>query len=133
MTFQPIFLTLADVMEIHNYQLEHFGGSSGVRDINLLKSAIGMPEMSFGGVMLHKDIYEMAAAYLFHIAENHPFIDGNKRTGAMTSVVFLDINGIDFNSSDEDFTKMVLAVASGKMQKGEIAEFFRSHCSARQI
>ena len=130
---QAIFLTLAEVNEIHVYQLEHFGGSSGVRDINLLKSAIGMPEMSFGGVMLHKDIYEMAAAYLFHIAENHPFIDGNKRTGAMTSVVFLDINGIDFNSSDEDFTKMVLAVASGKMQKGEIAEFFRSHCSARQI
>ena len=130
---QPIFLTLPEVNEIHFYQLEHFGGSSGVRDINLLKSAIGMPEMSFGGIMLHKDIYEMAAAYLFHIAENHPFIDGNKRTGAMTSVVFLDINGIDFNSSDEDFTQMVLAVASGKMQKGEIAAFFRSHCSERAI
>ena len=130
---QAIFLTLTEVNEIHVYQLEHFGGSSGVRDINLLKSAIGMPEMSFGGVMLHKDIYEMAAAYLFHIAENHPFIDGNKRTGAMTSVVFLDINGIDFNSSDEDFTQMVLAVASGNMQKGEIAAFFRSHCSERQI
>ena len=130
---QPIFLTLPEVNEIHVYQLKHFGGSSGVRDINLLKSAIGMPEMSFGGVMLHKDIYEMAAAYLFHIAENHPFIDGNKRTGAMTSVVFLDINGIDFNSSDEDFTKMVLSVASRKMQKGEIAAFFRSHCSERQI
>ena len=130
---QPIFLTLPEVNEIHSYQLEHFGGSSGVRDINLLKSAVAMPEMSFGGVMLHKDIYEMAAAYLFHIAENHPFIDGNKRTGAMTSVVFLDINGIDFNSSDEDFTQMVLAVASGNMQKGEIAAFFRSHCSERQI
>ena len=130
---QAIFLTLTEVNEIHVYQLEHFGGSSGVRDINLLKSAVGMPEMSFGGVMLHKDIYEMAAAYLFHIAENHPFIDGNKRTGAMTSVVFLDINGIDFNSSDEDFTKMVLSVASGKMQKGEIAAFFRSHCSERPI
>ncbi|MBR5080344.1 MAG: type II toxin-antitoxin system death-on-curing family toxin [Victivallales bacterium] len=130
---QPIFLTLPEVNEIHVYQLEHFGGSSGVRDINLLKSAVAMPEMSFGGVMLHKDIYEMAAAYLFHIAENHPFIDGNKRTGAMTSVVFLDINGIDFNSSDEDFTQMVLAVASGNMQKGEIAAFFRSHCSERQI
>ena len=130
---QPIFLTLPEVNEIHSYQLEHFGGSSGVRDINLLKSAVAMPEMSFGGIMLHKDIYEMAAAYLFHIAENHPFIDGNKRTGAMTSVVFLDINGIDFNSSDEDFTQMVLAVASGNMQKGEIAAFFRSHCSERQI
>ena len=129
MTSQPIFLTLPEVNEIHVYHLEHFGGSSGVRDIYLLKSAIGMPEMSFGGVMLHKDIYEMAAAYLFHIAENHPFIDGNKRTGAMTSVVFLDINGIDFNSSDEDFTQMVLAVASGKMQKGEVAAFFRNHCS----
>ena len=124
----PLFLTLAEVIEIHAYQIEHFGGSQGVRDIDLLKSAVAMPEMSYAGIMLHKDVYEMAAAYLFHIAENHPFIDGNKRAGAMTALVFLDINGIDFNSSDEDFTEMVLSVASGKMQKNEIAEFLKRHC-----
>ncbi|MBP5639787.1 MAG: type II toxin-antitoxin system death-on-curing family toxin [Victivallales bacterium] len=124
----PLFLTLAEVIEIHAYQIKHFGGSQGVRDIDLLKSAVAMPEMSYAGIMLHKDVFEMAAAYLFHIAENHPFIDGNKRAGAMTALVFLDINGIDFNSSDEDFTEMVLSVASGKMQKNEIAEFLKRHC-----
>ena len=91
MTDQLIFLTLADVLDIHLYQLAHFGGSSGIRDLNLLKSAVAMPQMSFGGVMLHKDIYEMAAAYLFHLVENHPFIDGNKRSGAMAAIVFLDV------------------------------------------
>ena len=105
MTDQPIFLTLADVLEIHLYQLVHFGGTSGIRDLNLLKSAVAMPQMSFGDVMLHKDIYEMAAAYLFHLVENHPFLDGNKRTGAMAAIVFLDVNGIEFNATDEDFTE----------------------------
>ena len=131
MNRSPQFLTLADVFEIHLYQLVHFGGTSGTRDLGLLKSAVAMPEMSFGGVMLHKDIFEMAAAYLFHLVENHPFIDGNKRTGAMAALVFLDINGIDFNSSDEDFTDMVMQVASGKMRKPEIAGFLKSHSVMR--
>lgn len=127
MTSGPIFLTLADVIEIHSYQLEHFGGSKGIRDLGLLKSATAMPMTSFGGIMLHKGIFEMAAAYLFHIVENHPFIDGNKRAGAMAAIVFLDVNGIVFNASDEDFTKMVLTVASGQMQKPEIAAFLKAH------
>ena len=88
-----------------------------------------MPQMSFGGVMLHKDIYEMAAAYLFHLVENHPFVDGNKRTGAMAAIVFLDVNGVEFNATDEDFTTMVLQVASGKMAKPAITEFLKNHCS----
>ena len=129
MTDQPVFLTLADVLEIHLYQLVHFGGTSGIRDLNLLKSAVAMPQMSFGGVMLHKDIYEMAAAYLFHLVENHPFLDGNKRTGAMAAIVFLDVNGVEFNATDEDFTEMVLQVASGKMAKPAITEFLKNHCS----
>ena len=131
MTDTPLFLTLAEVIEIHAYQIGHFGGSQGIRDIDLLKSAVAMPEMSYAGIMLHKDVYEMAAAALFHIAENHPFIDGNKRTGAMAALVFLDINGIDFNASDKDFTEMVLSVASGKMQKHEIAEFLKKYSSVR--
>ena len=90
------FLTFADVVEIHEYQIENFGGASGLRDIELLKSAIGMPESTFGGAFLHPTIYEMAAAYLYHLVENHPFVDGNKRVGAMAALVFLDINNIDF-------------------------------------
>lgn len=129
MTKEPIFLTLADVMEMHLYQLEHFGGSPGLRDMNLLKSAIAMPQMSFGGIVLHKNIFEMAAAYLFHVVENHPFLDGNKRTGAMAAIVFLDVNGMDFEATDDDFAEMVLQVASGRMGKQEVAAFLKGKCS----
>lgn len=129
MKSEPSFLTFAEVIEIHDYQIEHFGGASGLRDIELLKSAIGMPSATYGGNFLHPSIYEMAAAYLFHLVENHPFVDGNKRVGAMAALIFLDLNGIDFNASDEEFTAMVLRVASGKMLKAEITLFFKAHCS----
>lgn len=127
----PVFLTFAEVIEIHDYQIEHFGGASGLRDIGLLKSAIGMPSATFSGAFLHPTVYEMAAAYLFHLAENHPFTDGNKRVGAMAALVFLDLNGIDFDASDEEFTAMVLRVANGKMLKAEITLFLKKHCSER--
>ena len=132
MKSEPAFLTFAEVIEIHDYQIEHFGGATGLRDIDLLKSAIGMPSATFGGVFLHPTIYEMAAAYLFHLVENHPFVDGNKRVGAMAALVFLDMNGIDFEASDEEFTAMVLRVASGKMLKAEITLFLKKHSSEQK-
>ena len=101
----------------------------GTRDIGLLKSAVAMPEVCYGGIVLHKDIFEMAAAYLFHIVQSHPFLDGNRRTGAMAAVVFLDVNGYEFTAGNEEFTEMVLQVASGRMEKPAIAEFLKSHCS----
>ena len=125
------FLTFSDIMEIHEYQIENFGGASGLRDIELLKSAIGMPESTFGGTFLHPTIYEMAAAYLYHLVENHPFADGNKRVGAMAALVFLDINNIDFDAPEELFTEMVLKVASGKMLKAEITLFLREYSHFR--
>ena len=132
MKSEPVFLTFAEIIEIHNCQIENFGGASGVRDMELLKSAIGMPSATFGGTFLHPTIYEMAAAYLFHLVENHPFVDGNKRVGAMAALVFLDMNGIDFEASDEEFTAMVLRVASGKMLKAEITLFLKKHSSEQK-
>ena len=132
MKSELVFLTFAEIIEIHNYQIENFGGASGVRDMELLKSAIGMPSATFGGTFLHPTIYEMAAAYLFHLVENHPFVDGNKRVGAMAALVFLDMNGIDFEASDEEFTAMVLRVASGKMLKAEITLFLIKHSSEQK-
>lgn len=132
MKSEPVFLTFAEIIEIHNYQIENFGGASGVRDMELLKSALGMPSATFGGTFLHPTIYEMAAAYLFHLVENHPFVDGNKRVGAMAALVFLDMNGIDFEASDEEFTAMVLRVASGKMLKAEITLFLKEHSSEQK-
>ena len=125
------FLTFSDIIEIHEYQIENFGGAAGLRDINLLKSAIGMPESSFGGVFLHPTIYEMAAAYLYHLVENHPFVDGNKRVGAMAALIFLDINTIDFDAPEELFSEMVLKVASGKMLKAEITLFLKEYSHSR--
>ena len=132
MKHEPLFLTFAEIIEIHDYQIEHFGGGEGLRDIELLKSAIGMPSATFGGEYLHPTILEMAAAYLYHLVENHPFVDGNKRVGAMAALIFLDLNGYDFDASDAEFTDMVLKVASGKMLKAEITLFFRQHNHSRK-
>ncbi|MDD3952524.1 MAG: type II toxin-antitoxin system death-on-curing family toxin [Lentisphaeria bacterium] len=132
MSSEPFFLTFAEIIEIHNYQIEHFGGLPGLRDIELLKSAIGMPSATFGGAYLHPTILEMASAYLYHLVENHAFVDGNKRVGAMAALIFLDLNDYDFEASNEDFTAMVLQVASGKMLKAEITLFLCEHSYPRR-
>ena len=126
---EPIFLGLDEMIEIHHDQIKRYGGPAGIRDMELLKSAIAMPPASFGGEDLHKDLYEMAAAYLFHITRNHPFIDGNKRTGAVASVVFLIMNGIELNADEDSFEKMVRSVAEGKTHKTAIAKFFKTNTS----
>jgi death-on-curing protein len=123
----PVFLSLAEVLEIHQDQVTRYGGASGVRDIELLKSALGMPSTTYGGQFLHTDIYEMAAAYLFHLVRNHPFVDGNKRVGAVTALIFLYLNGFDFNASEDDLAEMVLAVARGDIDKAEVAVFIQRH------
>ena len=128
---EPLFLGLDEVIEIHRDQIERYGGHPGVRDLELLKSAVAMPSAGLGEDYLHTDIYEMAAAYLFHIIRNHPFVDGNKRTGAVVAVVFLMINGIELHASEVSFEKMVRSVAEGKMDKTEAAEFFRRHVQGR--
>jgi death-on-curing protein len=86
-----------------------------------------MPQAGAGHQYFHADLFEMAAAYLFHIVRNHPFVDGNKRTGVTVALVFLEMNGIGVRASDEALVKTVLAVAEGRLQKGAIAEFFRKH------
>lgn len=123
----PIFLHINEVLRIHASQIELFGGSDGVRDLGLLESAIAMPQAGFGGQFLHADLFTMAAAYLFHIAKNHPFIDGNKRTAAMAAFTFLDMNGFELMASDEDYERVVLAAATSELDKEAIAEFFRAN------
>lgn len=128
---EPVFLTLAEIIEIHEYQIERFGGSDGLRSLDLLNSAIGMPSSTFNGNYLHPAIPDMAAAYLFHIVGNHPFLDGNKRVGTMSALVFLEMNGYDFDANDDELTAVVLLVASGKMLKDELSLFFRQHSRRR--
>ena len=124
---EPVFLGLDEVIEIHHDQIKRYGGHPGIRDVRILKSAIAMPSATFDGNFLHTNIYEMSAAYLFHIVRNHPFIDDNKRTGAMASIVFLMMDGMDFDADDNDFEKIVLLTAEGKTDKATIARFFESN------
>lgn len=129
---EPLFLGLDEVVDIHRDQIERYGGHPGIRDWELLQSAAAMPAAGFGEDYLHADIYEMAAAYLFHIVRNHPFVDGNKRTGAVAALVFLLMNGIDLHASEESLENMVRSVADGKMDKAGIAAFFRKHGMIRK-
>ena len=123
----PVFLTLGEVIEIHRDQIERYGGDPGLRDLCLLQSAMAVPAAGFGGRYLHTDLFEMAAAYLFHIAQNHPFVGGNKRTGAVASLVFLSLNNVELEADEEDFESIVLGVAEGKIDKASVAEFFRKN------
>ena len=122
---EPIFLTLEEVIEIHADQIERYGGTAGVRDVMLLQSAVAMPQAGFGDQYLHVDLFEMAAAYLFHIVQNHPFVDGNKRAGAAAALVFLELNQVDLNITNPALVQLVLDVAQGRIGKAALAEFFR--------
>jgi len=124
-----LFLTLDDIIESHQNQIDTYGGSHGIRDIGLLESAIAQPEASFGGQYLHADIFEMAAAYIYQLVMNHPFVDGNKRVGLETALIFLEINNENFKASDEELVDLVLKTTAGQVGKREIADFFRSHCT----
>jgi death-on-curing protein len=123
----PLFLTLGDTLQLHQHQIEVYGGSPGVRDQALLESALAQPCAEFGDQFLHQDLFEMAAAYLFHLVQNHPFIDGNKRIGAACAHAFLFINGVKLPKECEDqFEDIVMKTAQGKCEKDEIAAFFKA-------
>ena len=124
---EPVFLGLEEVLAIHRDQIQRYGGSPGIRDMGTLQSALAMPAASFGGQYLHQDLFEMAAAYLFHVVRNHPFVDGNKRTGAVAAFIFLSMNGVNLKVSGISFGKVVMRVARGEAEKAEVAEFFRKN------
>ena len=121
------FLNYNNINNIQNYQIQHFGGDYGLRDKGLLESAIGNVQAMFGGQYLYSDIYSQATAYLYSIVKNHPFVDGNKRAGAMTAVVFLELNGYHFNAPPDVFANLVIGVAAGKIQKETIIKFFKKY------
>jgi death on curing protein len=122
----PLFLDLDRVLRIHRSVIDAYGGAEGIRDAGLLHSAIAMPQASFGGNYLHSDLFEMAAAYLYHIVQNHPFIDGNKRTGAASAVIFLAMNDILLRPDEERLVEITLQVATSQIGKQAVTAFFRS-------
>ena len=123
---KPVFLGLADVLRVHGDQIEQYGGRAGVRDPQLLQSAISMPMASWRGEWLHDDLYQMAAAYAFHIAQDHPFVDGNKRTSLACALTFLKINGVAVLDPQGQLYGMMVDVVTGSVDKSGLAQVFGS-------
>lgn len=119
-----IFLTLDQILDFHTDIVNEFGGAQGVRDMGLLMSAIETPKATMFGEDLHVSIYDKAAAYLYHIIGNHPFIDGNKRTGTVVALTFLEVNNINLDFDEFELEELVVSIAKGQVNKSEIAKFF---------
>ncbi len=119
------FLTLAEILEIHHDQIVRYGGQAGIRDLEMLFSALAVPQATFDGIYLHADLYEMAAAYAFHLCQNHPFVDGNKRTALASALVFLEINGVSVDDPHGTLHHALLSIAASKLGKEELAQLFR--------
>jgi death-on-curing protein len=122
---EPDFLELEEVLELHDRQIEAFGGTLGIRDQGLLESALATPRATFGGQFVHESLFLMAAAYAFHVAENQPFLDGNKRTGLGAALVFLRINGYRVVDPEETLYEALIAIAERRMDKSRLAEVLR--------
>ncbi len=121
---RPRFLTLDEVLALHEMQVRLFGGAGGIRDLGLLESAVANARATFGGEMLHDTLFEMAAAYLCGICRNHPFVDGNKRAAVATALTFLDINGVEIEAGEDEFYDLVIGVVEGRVSKAAVAVFF---------
>jgi death-on-curing protein len=127
----PVFLTLAEVIEVHVDQIRRYRGQTGLRDLGLLQSALAQPPASFAGQWLHNDLYAMAAAYAYHLCQNHPFVDGNKRTALASALVFLELNGISLLDPRGRLKNAMFRMASGKMGKEDFARLIKKLSTQR--
>lgn len=129
---EAIFLSVDDVLLLHADTINVDGGSHGVRDHSLLDAAVAMPRQQFAGEYLHEDLAAMAAAYLFHIAQNHPFVDGNKRAAVMSALTFLAANDVGLTMVPQELEAVTLKVAAGELAKEKLASWLRSQISRRK-
>lgn len=123
---EPGWIDERDANTLHDRLLALHGGAPGTRDLTLLQSALARPRqlLAYGNV---DDVVALAAAYTFGIVRNHPFTDGNKRTGFVVGVLFLEINGYRFSATEEDAAQAVLSLAAGKMTEDAYASFLRDN------
>lgn len=122
-----IYITLEEVLAIHFDQIERYGGSHGVRSLDLLLSSIARPQASFGGSDLYKNIYEKGASIVHSIILNHPFVDGNKRTAITSLARFLHINGFGLNATNEQIVKFMLKVATDSVSQLDISNWIERY------
>ena len=127
-----LFLSIKQIDLLHLEVLKEFGGADGLRDRGLLESALEMPRATFDGKLLHKNLSSIAAAYLFHICRNHPFIDGNKRVALGAALIFIEVNGGTIRASDDELERLTLGVASSEINKDAVTTFFRRRVKVRR-
>ncbi|HEX6864886.1 MAG TPA: type II toxin-antitoxin system death-on-curing family toxin, partial [Thermoanaerobaculia bacterium] len=121
------YLTLEEVLELHRRVIEESGGSSGLRDLNALESALAQPRMTFGGEDLYPTLVDKAAALGFSLVKGHPFVDGNKRIGHAVMETFLVLNGHEIEASVDEQEAIVLGLAAGEVGREDFLEWLSSH------
>jgi death-on-curing protein len=121
-----VFLEKSDVLDLHADLIKTFGGAYGVRDIGLLESALWQPQVTIEKSFAYKNLYEMAACYAHGIIKNHPFVDGNKRTGMVCMLYFLEMNGITANLSNQSLFDLAITIATTKISIELIAKMIKS-------
>ena len=126
------FLRKATILTFHQDQLERYGGKEGIRDEKLLESAMAQPEASFEGEYVHQDLFHMAAAYGFHICQNHPFYDGNKRTALIAMYTFLYVNGYQIVADKKSLFAVMMDLANGKVSKDELRDYLNKNSKRRE-
>lgn len=122
------YLTLEQVLAIHQKMIERYGGDPTIRDVGLIDSAVMMVPQAFGGERLHPTVASMGAAYLFHLSANHGFVDGNKRTAVGSALVFLDANGYELALTIDELERIALDVAASRLDKAQLTKLFEAAC-----
>jgi death-on-curing protein len=121
------YLTLAEVVELHELVLEAAGGAAGLRDLGGLESALAQPKASFEGQDLHQTLVEKAAALCFSLVQNHPFVDGNKRTAHAAMETFLVLNGNEIEASVDEQERVMIEISAGRLQRAQLVEWLQDH------
>jgi death on curing protein len=128
---QPLWIEERDVLAIHDRLMAAHGGASGLRDRGLLQSALARPRQ-YHAYADNADIVAMVALYTAGIVGNHPFVDGNKRTGFVVGILFLELHGFDFKASEEDATQAVFDLAAGTLDEGAYGAWLRANLKRKR-
>ena len=124
---KPEFIPEEVIIILQVDLIERYGGSYGIRDKGLLDSALSQPKAMFGGHYLHKTIFDKAAAYGYHLCQNHPFIDGNKRIALVAMDTFLQMNGYELKADEHSTYRMIISIAEGKIDKKSLANWLKEN------
>jgi death-on-curing protein len=119
------YLTVGEALEIYDRVMRQSGGSMGILDLGSLESAVAQPRMTFNGKELYPTIVEKASALGYSLIQNHPFVDGNKRTGHAAMETFLVLNGYEISADENEQEEIILGVASGKLTRSTFTEWLR--------